>query len=734
MIIQILILGFKGLMLIHFVTRLLLILGGERSVQPSMSSSLRTNTTKERINTTTVQEEEVTEGLEVSQTSKVPQPPTSGILKADSDAKGTSHIPLPKMKSSTTYNAEDFAGGTLMSEIGPLTKSNRLTMTLLLTTTLSLNTDVMTPSGFTKVSEMTTATPTLISYPVFSSSKSKLQMSFSEDSKQATTPIVEILPLVSTSKPVVLSNKVYTPSSTILSMTSTESSVTSHSVVTSSIEPLRPSTPVDNVDVVTGASMTSSSSIKDSPSTEVLKSMEKTMFSLSKQKSLFNSEGKMTSSHTPKVMTSSQVAVETSLPEKDEWMTSKVPQTVMPPMTVTSSAAHEEMMSSQGLKDLTKVKLEERVVTSRLKDIRSPTTTSTSFSSEINKVVTSLKGLKSPPLTMTMTNSLITDTLTSSQDIKTVVVERVLPQIGFASSPQLTTSMTSSQFEHKVTSSEVNQSSSEIEDVTSTKPTKIVTSSVFRKLMLDKYSTRQSNKKATSQPTKTSIAFSSFLTSSVHNIQAMTTSPSQTLTFAFWDKEIKTTSRYFLKSSSVDTDSPPMKHTTQHEDLKITLTFSSSQLADLTTSSRPDVTSSSDMKTTTTQKNLESSTTPSSTEIMTSQSSSPVAMTTSSTNAGVEVKVESATSAPETEHNVTHTTHPTNHEEPHGNITHSPHDVHVTHHTMGTPNEPDVDAATGDEKQTGGGEIVSIIVVLGLLGGMIAFVIFMIIKDRARTG
>ena len=729
-------------MLIHFVTRLLLILGGERSVQPSMSSSLTTNTTKERINTTTVQEEEVTEGLEVSQTSKVPQPPTSGILKADSDAKGTTHIPLPKMKSSTTYNAEDFAGGTLMSEIGPLTKSNMLTMTLLLTTTLSLNTDVMTPSGFTKVSEMTTATPTLISYPVFSSSKSKLQMSFSEDSKQATTPIVEILPLVSTSKPVVLSNKVYTPSSTILSMTSTESSVASHSVVTSSIELLRPSTPVDNVDVVTGASMTSSSSIKDCPSTEVLKSMDKTMFSMSKQKSLFNSEGKMTSSHTLKVITSSQVAVETSLQEKDEWMTTKVPQTVMPPVMVTSSAAHEEMTSSQGLKDFTKVQLEERVATSRLKDIRSPTTTSTSFSSEINSVVTSLKVSKSPPLTMTMTNSSITDTLTSSQGIKTVVAEHVLPQIGFVTSPQLTTSMTSSQFEHKVTSSEVKQSSSQIGDVTSTKPTKTVTSSVFLELMLDKYSTRQSNKKATSQPTKTSIAFSSFLTSSVHNIQAITTSqikkvsslsPPQTSTFTFWDKEIKTTSRHFLKSS-VDTDSPPMKHTTQHEDLKITLTFSPSQLADLTTSSRPDVTSSSDMKTTTTEKNLESSTTPSSTEIMASQSSSPVAMSTSSTNAAVDVKVESTTSAPETKHNVTHTTHPTDHKEPHENITHSPHDIQVTHHTMGTPNEPDVDAATGDENQTGGGEIVSIIVVLGLLGGMIAFVIFMIIKDRARTG
>ena len=729
-------------MLINFVTRLLLILGGERSVQPSMSSSLTTNTTKERINTTTVQEEEVTEGLEVSQPSKVPQSPTSRILKADSDAKGTTHIPLPEMKSSTTYNADDFVGGTLMSEIGPLTKSSMLTMALHLATTLSLNTDVMTPSGFTKVSEMTTATPTLISYPVFSSSKSKLQMPFSEDSKQATTPIVEILPLASTSRPIVLSNTVYTPSSTIVSVTSTESPVTSHSVVTSSIEPLRPSTPVDNVDVVNAAGMTSSSLIKDSPSTEVLKSMEKTTSSMSKQKSLFNSEGKMTSSHTLKVMTSSQVAVETSLQEKDEWMASKVPQTVMPAIMVTS-AAYEEMTSSQGLKDLTKVQLEERVAKSRRKDIMSPTTTSTSFSSEINKVMTSLKGLKSPPLTMTMTNSLITDTLTSSQGIKTVVAERVLPQIGFVTSPQLTTSMTSSQFEHKVTSSEVKQSSSQIGDVTSTKPTKIVTSSVFLKLMLDKYSTRQSNKKATSQPTKTSIAFSSFLTSSVHNIQAMTTSqlkmvsslsPPQTSTFAFWDKEIKTTSRHFLKSSFVDTDSPPMKRTTQHEDLKITLTFSSSQLVDLTTSSRPDVTSSSDMKTTTTEKNLESSTTPSSTEIMASQSSSPVAMTTSSTNAGVDVKVESTTSAPETKHNVTHNTHPTDHKEPHENITHSPHDIQVTHHTMGTPNEPDVDAATGDEKQTGGGEIVSIIVVLGLLGGMIAFVIFMIIKDRARTG
>ena len=730
-------------MLINFVTRLLLILGGERSVQPSMSSSLTTNTTKERINTTTVQEEEVTEGLEVSQTSKVPQSPTSRMLKADSDAKGTTHIPSPEMKRSTTYNADDFVGGTLMSEIGPLTKSSMLTMTLHLATTLSLGADVLTSSGFTKVSEMTTATPTLISYPVFSSSKSKLQMSFSEDSKQDTTAIVEILPLASTTRPIVLSKTVYTPSSTIVSVTSTESSMTSHSVVTSSIEPLRPSTPVDNVDVVAGASMTSSSSIKDSPSTEVLKSMEKTISSMSKQKSVFNSEGKMTSSHTRKVMTSSQVAVETSLQEKDEWMTSKVPQTVMPAMMATSSAAHEEMTSSQGLKDLTKVQLEERVATSRLKDTRSPTTTSTSFSSEINKVVTSLKGLKSPPLTMTMTNSLITDTLTSSQGIKTVVTEHALPQIGFVTSPQLTTSMTSSQFEHKLTSSEVKQSSSQIGDVTSTKPTKIVTSSVFLKLMPDKYSTRQSNKKATSQPTKTSIAFSSFLTSSVHNRQAMMTSqlkmvsslsPPQTSTFAFWDKEIKTTSRHFLKSSFVDTDSPPMKHTTQHEDLKITLTFSSSQLADLTTSSRPDVTSSSDMKTTTTVKNLESSATPSSTEIMSSQSSSPVAMTTSSTNAGVDVKVESTTSAPETEHHVTHTIHPNDHEEPHGNITHSPHDVHVTHHTMGTPNEPDVDAATGDEKKTGGGEIVSIIVVLGLLGGMLAFVIFMIIKDRARTG
>ena len=726
-------------MLIHFVTRLLLILGGERSVQPSTSSSLTTNTTKERINTTKVQEEEVTEGLEVSQPSKVPQSPTSRILKADSDAKGTTHIPLPEMKSSTTYKADDFVGGTL--EIAPLTKSSMLTITLQLAATLSLGVDVMTSSVFTKVSEMTTATPTLTSYPVFSSTKSNLQVPFSEDFKQATTPIVEILPLVSTSKPIVLSNKVYTPSSTILSVTSTELSVTSHSVVTSSIEPLRPSTPVDNVDVVTGASMMSSFSIQDSSFTEVLKSMEKTMYSMSKKKSLFNSEGKMTSSHTPKVMTSSQVAVETGLQEKDEWMTSKAPQTVMPAIMVTS-AAYEEMTPSQGLKDLMKVQPEERVATSKLKDIRSPATTSTSFSSEINKVVTSLKGLKSPPLTMTMTNSLITDTLTSSQGVKTVVAEHVLPQIGFVTSPQLTTSMTSSQFEHKVTSSEVKQSSSQIGDVTSTKPTKIVTSSVFLKLMLDKYSTRQSNKEATSQPTKTSIAFSSFLTSSVHNIQAITTSqikkvsslsPPQTSTFTFWDKEMKTTSRHFLKSS-VDTDSPPMKHTTQHEDLKITLTFSSSQLADLTTSSRPDVTSSSDMKTTTTEKNLESSATPSSTEIMASQSSSPVAMTTSSTNADVDVKVESSTSAPETEHNVTHTTHPTDHKEPHENITHSPHDIQVTHHTMGTPNEPDVDAATGDEKQTGGGEIVSIIVVLGLLGGMIAFVIFMIIKDRARTG
>lgn len=695
-----------------------------------MSSSLTTDTMKERINTTTVPEEEVTEGLEASQTSKVPQPPTPRILKAHSDAKGATHM----MKSSTTHSADDFVGDAIMSEIGPLAKSSMfITMTSHLATQLSLGADMMTSSGLIKVSEMTTATPTLMSYPVFSSSKSKLQMPLSGDFKQPTTPNLEILPLASTTKPIVLSNTVYTPSSTIMSVTSTESSVTSHSLVTSSIES---SLLVDNVLVVTGAGLTSSPLMKDSPSTEVLKSTEKTMSSMSKQKSLFNSEGEMTSSHPPKVMTSSQVAAETSLQEKDEWITSKAPQTVMPAIMVTS-AAYEEITSSQGLKDLTNVQPEERVATSRLEDIKSPTTTSTSFSSEIK-----LKVSKSPHLTTTMTNPPITYTLTSSQGIETAVTEHVLHQMEFMTSLQPKPPMTLSQFEHKVTSPEVKQPSSQIGD-TSTKPTiKIVTSSVFLKLMPDKYSTRQSNEKATSQPTKTSIAFSSFLTSSVHNIQAMTSeikkassfSPPQTSTFAFWDKEIKTTSRHFLKSSSVDTDSPPMKHTTKHEDLKITLTFSSSQFADLTTSSRPDVTSSSDMKTTTTEKNLESSTTPSSTEIIASQSSSPVAMTTSSTNAGVDVKVESTTSAPETEHNVTHTTHPTDHEEPHENITHSPHDVHVTHHTMGTPNEPDVDAATGGENQTGGGEIVSIIVVLGLLGGMIAFVIFMIIKERARTG
>ena len=232
-----------------------------------------------------------------------------------------------------------------------------------------------------------------------------------------------------------------------------------------------------------------------------------------------------------------------------------------------------------------------------------------------------------------------------------------------------------------------------------------------------------------SQSTRTST--SSSLTPSRQIIQAVTSS-----------KNMKfTASHQTMKSSPVFTGFLSLKNTVfspEEKARKSTLILSPSKLADMAASSPTAGTSAvvepptiEKKMTTPTEKEATSTQLPDS--VMTSShSSSPVVI--GSSNASVGVKVvhvtsESATEHP-THHEDKHHTHPG---ETHAHTNHTRHGENVTHHTMGYPHEADVDTSTDEKQRVDANWEVSIFVVIAMLGGMIVFVVFMVIKDRART-
>ena len=206
---------------------------------------------------------------------------------------------------------------------------------------------------------------------------------------------------------------------------------------------------------------------------------------------------------------------------------------------------------------------------------------------------------------------------------------------------------------------------------------------------------------------------------SLQTIQALTSSGTV---------KIMTSSYQTLKSSPVITGFPSLKNTISSEEVKATKTtliFSSSHLADLITSS---VVPSTEKEKTSNTPEVETA------------SKTPIAMTTSITTPMAEINVVHATSDEATEH-PTHPTHPedthTTHTHPnetHEQTNHTGQGEHVTRPTMGYPHEPDVEAYDSKEekKHRDADWEVSIFVTVGLLGGMIVFVIFMVIKDKAR--
>lgn len=159
---------------------------------------------------------------------------------------------------------------------------------------------------------------------------------------------------------------------------------------------------------------------------------------------------------------------------------------------------------------------------------------------------------------------------------------------------------------------------------------------------------------------------------------------------------------------------------------KSTLIISSSQLADEMTSSVSAVTSS---KTLATSEEVKFRTTEAVMKSSGISSSASADVTTSSANAAVEHSTSESESPYPThpgDHGDTHPTHPPHPKDAsHSNTT--GHGKEGAKSTMGIPPEGD------DEGGDGGAEwVVSIIVVFALMGGMIAFVIFFVFKDRAR--
>lgn len=169
--------------------------------------------------------------------------------------------------------------------------------------------------------------------------------------------------------------------------------------------------------------------------------------------------------------------------------------------------------------------------------------------------------------------------------------------------------------------------------------------------------------------------------------------------------------------------------TTESKAAYSTLIVSSSQLADEMTSSASAVTSS---KTSPTSEEVKFSTTEATMKSSGIRSSASADVTTTSANAAVEHSTSKSVSP--------YPTHPGDHGDAHS--THPPHPKDASHSnttghgkesaepTMGPPAESGNDGNKGED---GGAQwVVSIIVVFALMGGMIAFVVVFVFKDRAR--
>ena len=532
-----------------------------------------------------------------------------------------------------------------------------------------------------------TTTPTVTSSPVITSS-----------------PIVE---LMMSSKPIDDAQQVTPKESTPLS-----SSLTKHALRSSQTLQIEASPTVSKKEITSTVSSSPKKQIVPSPNkgktTTSLSAEIKASLVLSREEkspSVTFSQSKQTlSSETRKETTTSKIlTIEASSVIKEEIASSQSVETVM----LTSSPTKQTLSS----------------------ETRKKTTTSKVLTMEASPVIKEEIASSQSVETVMLTSSPTTQTL-SSQIRTEMTSSRVF---AFVSTAVERHHMTSSSPSKLVTSSQLLTSS----EALISSPAKTSTGFEYSSQHLEVLTSLQATSHVMSSPKRSSSQIMAAMLSSQITIKEKNLSISRSSSV---EKDMTSSPIATVMTSSKSMNDLPSSQTmkpTAFKEVKIvksTLILSSSQLADLITTSHPmsmmGMTSSTEAPPLVEEKSTTTLKTPAITK-------SPKKKTTTSPEANTSAKktVAMTTSPPKptvtTEHPAIHTNKPTHHGEPthHGdkNTTNTTHGGHGPHSTMGYPHEPPVVNAQTEEKEDDGWQI-SVVVVCSLIIGMVAFVVVFVVK------
>lgn len=495
-----------------------------------------------------------------------------------------------------------------------------------------------------------------------------------------------------------------------------------------------------------------------SPPTEIVASLPQDVEQTLTVESSQMSTGKpILTSHPPSISQKQMITSQIKVVPSSIFMTSYPVMRSSPVVEIlTSSKSPEQVVEAESVVVSSKstrpaVGLSHPVVTSsQIMKLMAPTKEMVAVDVTSKRVVTSSlfreeapssEALKNEPSAIfrnqkTFSRALATETLkktlpSSKQFSSSQSVEITsLPQIARKTTSQAKESITTFSSPEAVKSTKIEQLSLKKEltsrTILMTSQTILMSADFLKSHPAAEYSSKKTQIIMPSQSTRSSI--SSSLTPS-----RLAVSSSKNMKFM--------ASYQTMKPSPVFTGFLSLKNTMSSLEVKATkstLILSSSQLADMTTSSPTAVTSvvveppTEEKKTTNPTENEATSTQLPGSVMTPLHSSSPVVIATS--NASVGVKVVHVTSESATEHPTHHEDkHHTQAGETHAHTNHTRHGENVTHHTMGYPHEADVDASTDEKQRVDANWEVSVFVVIALMSGMIVFVVFMVIKDRART-
>lgn len=690
---------------------LVILLGDKLSIQPSLATKTTTAKAKEA-DTLTTKEENITTitAVEESTTKTV----TTEEIKTTKDVKETTIIeeeePTVEEKTPTAGSTAAKAGTeekatsvtSKLNEQESLTTTKPVEQKTRLTTIKSLKTETVreirreetqsteAPAA-TKTAALTTLAPAdEIKVSPTAAYKASSDIGYTvmlePEPYEEDTPIMTSHPVVSSFNELMTSSP---PTEIVASLPQdVEQTFTVESSQMSTGKPILTShpPPISQKQMIASQIMTSHPVVRSSPVVEILTSSKSPEQMVEAESEIVSSKSTRPAvglSHP--VVTSSQI-MKLMAPTKE-----MVAVDLTSNRVVTSSLFIEEAPSSEALKNEPSTIFRNQKTFSRAlatETLKKTLPSSKQFSSSQSVEITSLPQI----VRKTTSQAKGSITLLSSEAVKSTKIERLSLKKDLTSHAILMTSQT------------------------------ILMSADFLKSHpAAEYSSKKTQIIMPSQSTRSSI--SSSLTPSRQIKQAVSSS-----------KNMKFMASYqTMKPSPVFTGFLSLKNTMSSLEVKATkstLILSSSQLADMTTSSPTAVTSV--VVEPPTEENKATSTQLPGSVMTPLHSSSPVVIATS--NASVGVKVVLVTSESATEHPTHHEDkHHTHAGETHAHTNHTDHGENVTHHTMGYPHEADVDASTDEKQRVDANWEVSVFVVIALMGGMIVFVVFMVIKDRART-